>query len=228
VDLAGVTYALYQVPETATYGFVIDENGTIVVGNNMSYYYDMPGRPYMFDHNAEKALKDAKDPAGLDGVPEAVRPARKELKLGRFEAAAALAKRLVRSKDEEVKAAAERIVKASEDAESRRLELMARLAEGGKAGELEEEARAFDLAFPRSRSKSKVRSLLSKARGGGEGRKAATAAANFKRVKAMLGQNSARTNAQALVLCRQIASKFQGTHHGDLAEKLVSNWPGSR
>lgn len=220
VDLAGATFALYDVHPTRSFGFVINENGKIVYGYDLNYVTELgPNARLVFEGGADRFLAGAKDPFGIDvgELPEACKGAYALLKVGQFEAAAAMAKRLAKSKDAAVKDVAEKIIAAAEETEKKKLALMEELAEAGKAGELHEEIKAFLVAFPRSKEKSKAMSLLSEAKSGKEGKAEATAASNFDRGLGMLGKNT----KQGVMFMKAVGDKFEGTPHGDVAKELA-------
>ena len=219
VDLAGATFALYDVHPTKSFGFVIDENGKIVYGYDLAYTTLGTEKQLYFAVQAERFLAGAKDPFGIDAgeLPEACKGAYALLKVGQFEAAAVMAKRLAKSKDASVQGVAEKIIAAAEETEKKKFSLMEELAEAGKAGELYEELKAFLVAFPRSKLKSKAKALLSKAKSGKEGKAEATAAANFDRGLGMLGKNKKR----GVMFMKVVGGKFEGTPHGDVAKELA-------
>ncbi|MHC4249373.1 MAG: hypothetical protein ACYS9X_09640 [Planctomycetota bacterium] len=215
LDLAGATYVLWDVFPTKSYGFVVDESGKIVYGYDLNYV--MRGtKPVKlaFGVESEKYLKDAKDPFGIDEVPAECKRAYALLKVGRFEDARTIAKKLLRSSA--AAATAEKIIAAADETEQKHFERMTALAEAGEAGELQEESKAFFIAFPRSKLKSKVKSLVSKAGRSGDGKNEATAAKNFDRALMYLQ----RKKAQGLMLMRAIGDKYEGTYYGDLAKTL--------
>lgn len=215
VDLAGATYALWEMHPTTTYGFVVDESGKIVYGFNLNYIVrGTKPSVLVFAGGAEKYLKDAKDPFGIDEVPEDCRGAYALLKVGQFAAAKALAKRLLGSSV--TAATAEKIIAAADKTEQEKFKRMSALAAAGKAGELQEEYKAFLIAFPRSKLKSKLKSLLSKTGRSGDGKKEAMAAKNFNRALMYLG----RKKAQGLMLMKAIGEKYEGTYYGDIARTL--------
>ena len=214
VDLQWATYALCEVRPTRSFGFVVDESGKIVYGYDLNYIVRDGGRGGLaFAHEAERYLKDAKDPFGIDDVPDECKGAYALLKVGRFEDARTIAKRLLRSS---VAATAEKIVAAADETEQKHFERMTALAEAGKAGELQEESKAFLIAFPRSKLKSKVKSLISKAGRSGDGKNEAMAAKNFDRALMFLEKKK----TQGVMLLRVIGDKYEGTFYGDLAKTL--------
>ncbi len=214
VDLAGATYALWELHPTTTYGFVIDEDGKIVYGFDLTYSYQSPGRPGVFVTDCGRYLKDAKDPFGITSVPDECKSAYALLKVGRFEDARTMAKKLLRSAS--AAEVAKQIIAAAEKVEAERFERMGALAEAGDAGELQEEYKAFLVAFPKSKLKSKAKSLVSKAGRSGDGKNEATAAKNFDRALMYLD----RRPSQGLMLLRAIGDKYEGTHYGGLAKTL--------
>ncbi|MHC5053226.1 MAG: hypothetical protein ACYTKD_00745 [Planctomycetota bacterium] len=215
VDLAGATYALWEMHPTTTYGFVVDESGKIVYGYALtSYYKDGATRISAFGVDARKYLEGAKDPFGIDEVPEECKRAYALLKVGRFEDARTIAKKLLRSSA--AAATAEKIIAAADETEQKHFERMTALAEAGEAGELQEESKAFFIAFPRSKLKSKVKSLVSKAGRSGDGKNEAAAAKNFDRALMYLD----RKKSQGLMLMRAIGDKYEGTYYGDIAKSL--------
>ncbi len=212
VDLAGATFALWDVHPTRSFGFVVDESGKIVYGYDLNSV--MQGTKLAFGEGAARFLVDAKDPFGIDEVPEACKGAYSLLKVGQFDAARAMAKRLLRySAAAEVAA---KIIAAADKTEREKFEGMSALAEAGKAGELQEEFKAFLVAFPRSKLKSKVMSLLSKAGKSGDGKEEATAARNFDRALSFLKSR----RKQGLMLLKAIGEKYEGTYYGDIAKTL--------
>ena len=224
VDKGGLTFALYGVSPTTSYGFVIDEEGKIVYSCSLSTYLrGSPGVAY-FAHKAKPLLEDARDPFGIDSVPEAGRQVYDALKFGQFEIARAYARKLKGSRNAELKAFAEKVIKAVEEREKSHRELMKTLAEEGRVGELEAEIDAFQLAFPRAK-KSELRRLVSGAKRNGDGKQEALAAANFKRAAALFAKGSSSVRSQAKILCRAVAGRYQDTYYGRLAQILLDNWP---
>jgi hypothetical protein len=220
VDLAWATYTLWRINPMESFGFVVDESGKVVYGYDLSWTF---GRgldaKLLFEDGAERFLKDAEDPFGIDaaGLPEACRPAYGLLKVGRFDAAKALAKRLTGKSA--CKDAAEKIIAAAEETERKKLDRMAELADAGSYGELNEEYKAFSLAFPRSRQKSKAKSLLSKAKSAKDNRDEAAAATNFDRA-VMILRNKV---SQGATLMRAIGMKYDGTYYGGIAKAIAPN-----
>ena len=219
VDLGGATFALWEVSPLRSFGFVVDEGGKIVYGFDLGYTSRGSRPPELyFAEGAKRFLAGAKDPFGIDEVPAACRDAYAAFKTGQFGLAAVYAKRLLRSSDEKVKAVAGKIIAAADETESRRVGLMEGLAKDGKAGEFHEEMNAFLMAFPRSKHRSKLRTLMSRAKGTAKGRKEYVAASNFQRALGLL--KSKKKNA--LALFQALARQFGETHHGKLADVLAT------
>jgi hypothetical protein len=193
----------------------VDEEGKIVYGYDLrTFYRHGTQRSYVFPTDSVKFLVGAKDPFGITSVPDECKSAYAMLKVGRFEDARTLAKRLLRSAS--AAEVAKQIIAAADKTEAEKFEQMTALAESGDAGELQEEYKAFLIAFPRSKLKSKAKSLLSKAGRSGDGKKEATAAKHFDRALMYLD----RKRSQALMLLRAIGDKYEGTRYGDLAKTL--------
>ena len=215
VDLGGATYALYGLHPTRSFGFVIDEEGKIVYGYDLGYYYTRGSqRVSSFFSSAARHLENAKDPFGIGEVPAQCKTAYSFFKVGRYGDAKALAERLLKSS--EAKEVAEKIIAAADKVEQEKFERMQSLAEAGEAGQLHEESKAFQIAFPKSKLKSKIRTLISKADDKGKGKDEAMAAKNFDRALMFLD----RQRKQSLMLLKAIAKKYEGTYYGGLADTL--------
>jgi hypothetical protein len=229
VDLGNVTYALYGVKNTtSSYGFVIDERGTVVYGYNLGYVTrTADGRiGNTFEAGAKSHLDGATDPFGITAVPAKCEPIHALLKTGQLDQARSLAGQLKLSSDQALKAFGLMVIAAVDGEERARLGAMEALASEGKAGELEVEAEAFRAAFPRSASKAA--SLQGKAGSTQAGRDEAAAAANFAQVAQLLKRNSSTTRAQAVAVCQAVVARYPDTHYGKIMRLLVENFPQGR
>lgn len=229
VDLADLTYALYDCAGASSYGFVIDEEGKVVFGHNLGYFMSHEGASVsVFTLQARSHLEGAGDPFGIDEVPRGGKQTYEALKYGQFDAARAYAKQLELSKDADpanlanLNEFAGKVIKAVEEYEKSRLKRIEALADEGRAGEVEAEIEAFVAAFPRA-EKSELQRLSSKAkRNGGD---EALAAADFKEVVALLKTGSSTTMAQAKTLAQALVARFGSTYCGKLAQALLEDWP---